>query len=149
MRGGGGCLPADEHLEIVSGSHHLILGLFVTQLEDIFAVNLQDGIADLQACLLGQTPDAHLEHGAREIAAPGKSTHTSTSPSQLLRRRPPPPPPPPPQLPPSAILSRRPMRIAPRRIQAFEIRAKRTHRRKSARLCKPIIFRLDPSWIVP
>lgn len=54
-------LPADDDLEIVAGAQHRLLGFFVAQLEDVFVVYFYDAVADVQAGLLCQTANVHLE----------------------------------------------------------------------------------------
>jgi len=54
-------LPLHCDDKVVAGAHHNILGILVTQIEDIHVIDLDHRIAGLEASLLGQAAGVHLE----------------------------------------------------------------------------------------
>jgi len=69
-------LPLHCDDKVVAGAHHNILGILVTQIEDIHVIDLDHRIAGLEASLLGQAAGVHLEK-IRENTRP-VSNHYST-----------------------------------------------------------------------
>ena len=75
MRAPGGATALHCDDKVVAGAHHNVLGILVTQIEDIHVIDLDHRIAGLEASLLGQAAGVHLLHqqGLSEVRAPLKA----------------------------------------------------------------------------
>lgn len=58
------------HFDVVSGPHNHILGILVTQIVHVDAVDLHQGIASHQARRIGQTASVDLEFGKSIVNFP-------------------------------------------------------------------------------